>query len=109
MREGLMVAEILSFDYDKERYGVTVEELGKTTQFTTGVVVQRRRIPRTRAKFDNWEVTFRLDTDEELVDQGQLARWLDIAGRRIGLGDWRPGKSGGNYGRFETVKIEVVE
>ena len=108
VREGLIVDEVLSFDYDKERYGVTVEELGKTAQFTVGVVVQRNRILRTRAKFDVWEVTFRLDTDEELVDQEQLARWLDIAGRRIGLGDWRPEKSG-TYGRFETIKIEAVE
>ena len=98
VREGLIVDAILSFDYDKERYGVTVEELGKTAQFTVPVKVGQSRIARTRAKFDEWEATFRLETDEELVDQEQLARWLDIAGRRIGLGDWRPEKSG-TYGR----------
>ena len=108
VREGMMVDAVLSFDYDKERYGVAVEELGKTAQFTVPVRVGQNRIPRTRAKFDEWEATFRLETDEELVDQEQLARWLDIAGRRIGLGDWRPEKSG-TYGRFETIKIEAVE
>ena len=107
VREGLIVTDIVSFDYDKERYGVTADELGKTAQFTVPVKVGPARVERTRAKFDEWELTFRLDTDEELVDQSQLATWLDIAGRRIGLGDWRPEKSG-TYGRFETVSIENV-
>lgn len=107
VREGLIVTEIVSFDYDRERYGVTADELGKTAQFTVPVKVGQSRIERTRAKFDEWALTFRLDADDELVDQDQLAGWLDIAGRRIGLGDWRPEKSG-TYGRFETVSIKPV-
>ena len=107
VREGLIVTEIVSFDYDRERYGVTADELGKTAQFTVPVKVGQSRIERTRAKFDEWALTFRLDADDELVDQEQLASWLDIAGRRIGLGDWRPEKSG-TYGRFETVSIQPV-
>lgn len=104
----MLVDGVLSFDYDKELYGVTSEQLGKTTQFTVPVRVRQARVLRTRAKFDEWKVTFRLDTDVESVDQEQLARWLDIAGRRIGLGDWRPEKSG-TYGRFETVSIDNVK
>ena len=107
VREGLIVTEIVSFDYDRERYGVTADELGKSAQFTVPVKVGQSRIERTRAKFDEWSLTFRVDTDEELVDQSQLASWLDIAGRRIGLGDWRPEKSG-TYGRFETVSISPI-
>ena len=101
VREGLMVESIQSFDYDREALGETVEELGKRAQFTVGVVVQRNRVLRTRAKFDEWSCTFTLFVDDELVDQEQLEAWLDIAGRRIGLGDWRPEKSG-TYGRFEA-------
>ena len=107
VREGMQVTEVVSFDYDRERYGVTAEELGKTAQFTVPVRVRQARIERTRAKFDEWALTFRVYTDPELVDQDQLASWLDIAGRRIGLGDWRPEKSG-TYGRFETVSIELI-
>ena len=59
-----------------------------------GVVVQRSRILRTRAKFDAWGVTFTIEVDPELCDKEQLPNWIDIAGRRIGLGDWRPEKSG---------------
>ena len=106
VREGLIVTSVEEFDYDKS-LGTTAEEIGKSAQFTVGVVVQRNRILRTRALFNPWGCTFRLECDEELVDREQLDSWLDIAGRRIGLCDWRPEKSG-NYGRFETVSIETI-
>ena len=106
VREGLIVEQVTAFDYDK-KLGKTVNELGKSVQFTVAVVVQRARILRTRAKFDEWAVTFTVEVDDELVDKEQLATWLDIAGRRIGLGDWRPEKSG-HYGRFETVSIKAI-
>ena len=105
VREGLVV-ESVEFHYDRA-LGTTVEELGKAAQFTVGVVVQRNRILRTRAKFDEWGATFVLDVDDELVDQEQLETWLDIAGRRIGLGDWRPEKSG-QFGRFKVTGVRVL-
>ena len=108
VREGLIVMES-AFHYDTERYGTTIEELGKNCQFTVPVVVQRQRIPRTRAKFDlPWSCVFKIDTDPELVDDEKLASWLDIGGRRIGLGDWRPSKSG-HFGRFKTTDINQIE
>ena len=108
VREGLIVTAVKLFDYDKAKYGTTLDDLGKKTQFTTGVVVQRNRLLRTRAKFDEWTCTFTVDGDVELVDKDQLEAWLDIGGRRIGLGDWRPEKSG-NYGRFEVVSVKAAE
>ena len=104
VREGLIIDSVDQFIYDTAM-GTTVEELGKSAQFTVGVVVQRSRILRTRAKFDDWGVRFTVECDDELVDQDQLGTWLDIGGRRIGLGDWRPERSG-DYGRFEVVSIE---
>ena len=97
-----MVESIDGFDYDVSRYGATVEELGKSTQFTVPVVVQRARILRTRAKFDQWTLRCTVDVDDELVDRTMLESWLDVAGRRIGLCDWRPERSG-QYGRFTTM------
>ncbi len=108
VREGLVVQSVQSFEYDHTKYGIDLEKLSHTTQFTTPVVVQRNRILRTRAKFDNWDCTFIVDVDEELVDKEQLLTWLDIAGRRIGLGDWRPEKSG-HYGRFRTIDIQLFD
>lgn len=107
VREGLIIDAVMSFDYDREGMGEDLETLSNTAQFTTGVVVQRSRILRTRARFDEWSCTFRVEVDEELVDQEQLEGWLDIAGRRIGLGDWRPEKSG-HYGRFEPVSVHPL-
>ena len=70
---------------------------------TVLVVVQRNRIERTRAKFDDWTLTFVLDAKDKLVDQLQL----ESRGRRIGLRDWRPERSG-DYGRFEVEEIRRV-
>ena len=106
VREGMVVEGIEEFEYDR-KLGKTVEELCKTVQFTVGVVVSRARILRTRAKFDEWAVSFIVDVDDELVDKAQLSTWLDIGGRRIGLGDWRPEKSG-HFGRFEMASIKKL-
>ena len=104
VREGLLI-EAVSFRYDVGRYGETLDQLGATTQFTVPVVVQRRRIARTRARFDPpWSLVVVADVDPELVDAEQLRAWLEAGGRRIGLGDWRPEKSG-FYGRFTVDKV----
>ena len=107
VREGLIVMDS-AFEYDQERYGASEEQLAVSTQFTVPVKIQRNSILRTRAKFDEWKCSFTVDTDEELVDEQQLETWLDIAGRRVGLGDWRPEKSG-SYGRFSVLSIESVD
>ena len=104
VREGLVVEKVTLFDYDVDKLGETVDELGKNAQFTVGVVVQRARILRTRAKFDDWAVVFIVECEDELVDKLQLDTWLQIGGKRIGLGDWRPEKSG-SYGRFTVEEI----
>ena len=92
VREGLMI-ERVSFRYDVERYGEALEEVVKTAQFTAPVVVNGKRILRTRAKCEcPWSVVGVADVDEELVDKEKLTAWLARGGRRIGLGDWRPEK-----------------
>ena len=103
VREGLMI-ESVTFHYDVERYGKTVEKLITTTQFVVPVVVTNR-VLRCRAKFDcPWSVVGIADVDPELVDIDKLTAWLATGGRRVGLGDWRPEKSG-HYGRFDVKKV----
>ena len=101
VREGVVVTDLI-FEWDKT-LGRTVDELMKKAQYSVPVVVQRARVIRTRAKFDEWTMSVTLDVDDELIERQMLESWLDIAGRRIGLGDWRPEKSG-SCGRF-TSKI----
>ena len=106
VRGGLMVLETV-FEYDRERYGVTQQEIGSSAQFTVPVVVKGNRIARTRARFDTpWSCTVTVDVDGELIDREQLLEWLDIAGRQVGLGDWRPEKSG-VFGRFNVEFFEA--
>ena len=107
VREGLIVDKVEKFEYDTEMLGATPDKLGKNAQFTVPVVVNRNRVLRTRAKFDKWALTFAVDCDEEQVDENQLRAWLEIGGSRIGLGDWRPSKSG-FHGRFKTESVEEV-
>ena len=108
VREGLIVERVEAFDYDRETLGSTAAELAKSAQFTVGVVVQRSRVLRTRAMFDTWAITFTVEVDAELVDQQQLLTWLDVGGRRLGLGDWRPERSG-HYGRYEVTEIDTID
>ncbi len=108
VRGGLVVLST-SFQYDQKKYGTGIRELGRSTQFTVPVVVKSSRILRTRARFDTpWSCTFKVAVDDEEIDQDNLLEWLDIAGRQIGLGDWRPEKSG-MFGRFAEPEIEKVE
>ena len=106
VRGGLMIdPDLVEFVHNVE--GDSFDEVAINARFTTDVMVARSRIMRTRAMFGEWSVAFVVDVDEELIDQDRLAIWLDIAGRRIGIGDWRPEKSG-FYGRFETVSIDLL-
>ena len=107
VREGLVVERVTAFTYDVDGMGATAEELMVSAQFTVPVVVQRSRVLRTRAKFDDWSIAAVLECDDALVEQSLLEEWLDLGGRRIGLGDWRPQKSG-HYGRF-TATVTPLE
>lgn len=108
VREGLMVLRCEPMEYDVGRYGSTVEEISEKAQFTVPVKVGQSRVLRTRAKFDDWACRFRLFCEPELIDEGALTKWLDTAGSRCGIGDWRPEKSG-IYGRFELDSLEAQE
>jgi len=108
VRQGLRVLQA-SFEYDRNRYGETPEQLAQTAQFTTPVRIQRSTINRTRAKIDTpWCCVFMVDVDDELVDKDRLEAWVQIGGRRLGLGDWRPATSG-SYGMFTLVEIVADE
>ena len=108
VREGMIVQQT-EFRFDRNRYGNSIKEWRRKCQFTVPVVVGRNRILRTRAKFDKpWTVSATIYGDEEMLDRIKLETWLDIAGQRIGLGDWRPEKSG-EYGRFSVESVTVVD
>ena len=51
VREGLMI-ESVTFRYDVKHYGEDVEKLSTAAQFVAPVVVNRKRVLRSRARFD---------------------------------------------------------
>ena len=100
-----MIEPEVSFRYDVERYGETLEARPDDAIHGAGRG-EGKRIPRTRARFDcPWSVVGVADVDEELVDKAKLTAWLARGGRRIGLGDWRPEKQGGVFGRFDVEDV----
>lgn len=61
-------------------------------------------VMRTRARFNDWKMRMLLDIDEEIIQSfDELASWAEVAGRRKGLGDYRP-----YYGTFEA-KLKLIE
>lgn len=63
------------------------------------VVIQRARIMRHRARLEKWSVSFCLEIDETILPTKDVHQILNDAGKRAGLGDFRPQK-GGPFGRF---------
>ena len=109
VREGLLV-ESTEFAWDTERYGdgSDMNALAKAAEFTVPVVVGRARILRTRALFEPpWSLSVVVDCDDDLIDDIKLRKWIETAGKRIGIGDWRPEKSG-VHGRFELASLEAA-
>jgi hypothetical protein len=68
------------------------------------VKVGQASVMRTRPIFPDWELEFTIEYSPDLVQRDRLEEWVEVAGRQIGLSDWRP-----VYGRFEVVSVEEVE
>lgn len=79
--------------------------------YTTGAVVQQRRIDRTRTKLPpGWTVYFQILTLNDELSEEDIKRIVIPAGETAGLGDWRPSapRKPGPYGTFDIVGWQVV-
>jgi hypothetical protein len=65
------------------------------------VGVSGKRVTRTRPLFPEWSVTFVVEYDENVLQARDIDRFIETAGRLVGIGDWRP-----KYGRFEVENAE---
>lgn len=62
----------------------------------------------TRPRIPHWELSFTVKYDDSRqVPQDAIVKLVEIAGRQVGLGDWRPQKKG-RFGRFVITKVEVL-
>lgn len=75
-------------------------EMGQFTD-ARSVVVQRARLMRYRPRFDQWSTTITIHYAPDVLDKAQIIQAAENAGRLIGIGDFRPEKSG-IFGRFQV-------
>lgn len=63
------------------------------------------RILRHRPKFEKWSIDFKLEVDQDLINEPLIRDVVKSAGNFVGIGDFRPACMG-PFGRFEVVKWE---
>lgn len=71
-------------------------------------VVQRARIMRYRARVEKWKLQFSLQIEDSILEPSNVHEMLSDAGRRAGIGDYRPSK-GGPFGRFHVTGWKQLE
>lgn len=54
-----------------------------------------------RPRFDEWSITVSIDYNTRWFDAESIVNVCALAGRTVGIGEWRPEK-GGAFGRFEV-------
>lgn len=64
--------------------------------------VKQQRIPRTRPRFDQWNIAFNLMYNEEKIDLDVIVNAMEYAGNYVGLCDSRP-----KYGKFVAIIEEL--
>ncbi len=60
------------------------------------------RNPLYRPMLKDWEISFDVVFDEMEIAPSIMKELFDIAGRIVGIGDWRPAKKG-PYGKFQVT------
>lgn len=87
-----------------EPHAIITDHKGKKPTWTVDkkpVVVGKARILRCRPMFSEWHIWLALEIDASLISKDVVRDCLSIAGRVVGVGDYRPEKGGG-FGRFRV-------
>lgn len=98
----------LVFDGHKNYKRITTED---KFRFRKAVGVNGSKVMRTRPLIPSgWTAEILIELDSDLIDVEQFRDICEIAGLRIGLGDWRPGapKVPGLFGRFIVSSFELM-
>ena len=61
-----------------------------------------------RPQFDKWEVSFEVQFEETMIEPVVMKEIFDIAGRIVGVGDWRPAKKG-RFGKFQVTNWKEIK
>jgi len=61
-----------------------------------------------RPQFKKWEADMQVQFEEEQIEPSVMKELFDIAGKLVGVGDWRPAKKG-MFGKFQVVLWKEVK
>jgi len=61
-----------------------------------------------RPLFELWAITFDVTLDTDELAEDTFRRLFDLAGSRVGIGDWRPARKG-VYGQFRVTRWMAAE
>jgi len=64
------------------------------------------RVMRYRPMFKDWALEFHIEAEDEIPSEA-IKEALEIAGKYVGIGDWRPEKKG-KFGKFQVVKFKEI-
>jgi len=76
---------------------------GNNKSYTAVKVNMGSSVMRTRPEFAEWALAFNVTFMPDLIEEAAVKRFVDVAGRVVGLGDWRP-----EHGRFSVVSVKSV-
>jgi len=65
------------------------------------------RVMRHRPRLDDWQASFELEYDENLLDEKQVRQIVDDMGSRVGLLDFRPERKG-PFGRSMVIEWRTL-
>ena len=65
------------------------------------------RVMRYRPMFRDWALKFVIEFEDEIPSE-VIKEALEIAGRYVGIGDWRPEKKG-KFGKFQVVYFKPLK
>lgn len=84
---------------------VTVEEvfINRKHRLTNKVKIGTSSIMRTRPIYPNWSLNFDAMIDDEVLNLEAVKDATDIAGKLVGMAEWRP-----RYGSFTLEEIRLV-
>ncbi len=97
---GLFVLDNFLLEYDGPTDPSELWE-DERFRFRVAVKVQQSKVMRTRPIFDEWAANVQVSFNPDLVDEREVIQWMEVAGREVGLMDWRP-----KYGRFEMEETK---
>lgn len=105
LQKGTMVLdEKVKLEYDGPR---SIDGLWSDTKYRDirSVVVNGKRVMRCRPIFHQWSVAVEIYYDTQIINVDDVILSANNAGKYIGIGDFRPGKGNGSFGRYD---VEVI-